>query len=333
MSTAGWTASLAELQQAPSAEILRRLCSTLVPGGRVGMVRRLRGGLQCGMHAVDLIAPTGERLRLVVRRYTAAQASRNPEVCLREWKTLTLLHESGVPAPRPVWLDTDGTLFGVPGLVMTRLPGRTLPATPPDINAYLRQLAETLAGIHQVPAGDDDLGWLPVFDAPMRLGRDLTKPRTDPDVTRRIAALAEGEALWLALQAHWPPAHPLPAKFIHGDYCTVNTLWRRGRITGVVDWGSAALGPPEWDIVNARCDVALGIGPEAPDRFLEAYVAVTSRPAPPMVAWDLIVCWGAALMIDAWAAGIADEGRTDLTAELLRDRLNAFVTDALRRAA
>src|SRR3712207_1788623 len=46
-----------DLRRAPSHAALAVLCAAIQPGGRVGTVRRLRGGIASGMHAVDLVGP------------------------------------------------------------------------------------------------------------------------------------------------------------------------------------------------------------------------------------------------------------------------------------
>src|SRR5438093_12000311 len=105
-----------DLRRAPSRKALAALRDALLPDGRVGRARRLPGGLDNGMHAVDLIGPDGSRRRLVVRRYPDERLRRRPGLPEREHRILALLAELGLPAPRPVWLDRDGATFGRPAL-------------------------------------------------------------------------------------------------------------------------------------------------------------------------------------------------------------------------
>src|SRR5581483_8085253 len=116
----------AELRRAPSAAALARLCAAICPGGRAGAVRRLRGGVSSGMHAVELWSLSGERQRVVVRRYGAWRVRNDPGAAEREWAVLDALARANVPAPRPLWLDQTGELFGCPTLVTSLLPGRGL---------------------------------------------------------------------------------------------------------------------------------------------------------------------------------------------------------------
>ena len=54
--------------------MLARLCTAVVPGSSVRRVRRLRGGLDGIVHAVDLVTPAGER-RAIGRVKTKVEPS------------------------------------------------------------------------------------------------------------------------------------------------------------------------------------------------------------------------------------------------------------------
>src|SRR5437867_1569513 len=95
---------------------LAELANAVSPGSRVLRVRRLGGGLTALMHAVDLDAPGGRRLRLVVRRYRP-EFDQGSETARRESLLLTRLLACGLPVPEPVWLDAEGSFLGLPTLV------------------------------------------------------------------------------------------------------------------------------------------------------------------------------------------------------------------------
>ncbi len=71
-----------------------------------------------------------------------------------------------------------------------------------------------------------------------------------------------------------PPAVPT---LIHRDYHPENTLWSRGRLTGVVDWTQASWGPPELDVAHMRWNLAADHGQQVADEFLACYRAITGR--------------------------------------------------------
>src|SRR5687767_6650931 len=105
---------------------LARLCAAVEPGGRVVRVRRLHGGLANLVHAVDLRTASGERRRWVVRRRPQTSPAHASGPYTRLWQTLGLLEDAAVSAPRRVWHDPAGGLFGAPTVVVTRFPGRSL---------------------------------------------------------------------------------------------------------------------------------------------------------------------------------------------------------------
>jgi len=47
------------------------------------------------------------------------------------------------------------------------------------------------------------------------------------------------------------PQHRGPKVWVHGDLHALNLLTRRGRVTGVIDWGGMGLGDPGMDLLIA----------------------------------------------------------------------------------
>ena len=93
----------------PSDEGLVRLGATL--GGEVVAVEELFGGISTSVHGLDVREPGGRVARYVLKRFIASDDS--PPL---EWERLHI-------APEPVLLDLMGEYFGMPALVMMRLPG------------------------------------------------------------------------------------------------------------------------------------------------------------------------------------------------------------------
>jgi hypothetical protein len=65
-------------------------------------------------------------------------------------------------------------------------------------------------------------------------------------------------------------------------------LWVHGKIPGVLDWPTAAWGPPGIDIARMRLDLAHEIGPDAAARFLQIHAAVTDEGGDHHPYWDLL---------------------------------------------
>jgi aminoglycoside phosphotransferase (APT) family kinase protein len=315
-----------ELRRAPSRESLAVICAAIQPGGRVGTVRRLRGGISSGMHAVDLVGPSGEHHWVVVRRYGTWRLEHHPRVAEQEWATLTALARVGAPTPRPIWLDASGTVFGCPTIVTSRVPGRGLLA-PRDLDSWVRQLAEALARIHAAPLSEAELALL--VDQRTELDRVLAPAETPASLEDKPL----GQEVWAGLRRFWPQIEPTAPSLVHGDFWPGNTLWRYGRITGVIDWEQVRSGDPTQDVGCCRLDLTLLFGPEAADLFLRTYLDVSTRKIGRIWFWELYVATWAIENVEHWVEGYHDLGRTDVAPELARARLERFTEDALARGA
>lgn len=305
--------------------LLQRLADRLAPGSRPVRVRRLAGGLDAAMHALDLLLPGGERRRIVLRRYPADLHGESGRLPAHGWQALRLLERTAFPAPRPLWFDPDGELFGTPALAMTRLPGRS-DVRPRDRARWLDGLAGALAALHRVAPDGLDCALLP---RPGGLHAEALAKAKRPDVI--ASPHADALALAAALSGGAPPASP--ATLVHGDYHPGNTVWLRGRLSGVVDWDFARVDDPSFDVAYCRLDLALLDGLEAADAFLDAYEGAMGRHVAGLAWWDLAAVTRALPDPARWLPGYHGAGRRELTAELLRTRLRAFADAALARTA
>jgi thiamine kinase-like enzyme len=73
--------------------------------------------------------------------------------------------------------------------------------------------------------------------------------------------------MWeLAAEISRGPAPLLPEVLVHGDFHPGNVLWRRGKVSGVVDWQAACTGPAAVDVAHCRVNL-LTFGTDAAERF------------------------------------------------------------------
>ncbi|HZU75561.1 MAG TPA: phosphotransferase [Dehalococcoidia bacterium] len=305
----------------PSPAALAAIRDAIAPGGRVGRMRALSGGIDASMHALDLLDTTGQRTQVVVRRYGGAMLRHAPEL-ERGYRTLTLLARHGYPAPRPLLFDPVGDLLGAPGYVMTRLPGRSSLVVR-DLRLWTCRLAEALAALHGLPIPAADAPWLPEPAA-------TVDALLGPNKVRRLEGDAAGAAVLDVVRARWDTTERGTAVLCHGDYWPGNTLWRRGKLTGVVDWDSARIDSAYVDTGYCRLDLALCIGQDAADLFLAAYEAATGTRLPDVPFWDLVASLRALPDPGVWLPSYRGTGRADITAAGLRANLAAFVQRALR---
>jgi aminoglycoside phosphotransferase (APT) family kinase protein len=160
-------------------------------------------------------------------------------------------------------------------LLLTRIPGRPPAPTLADQRGFLTQLAEVLAAIHAVNGHAQAL--VPAYRTYARLD-GLTMPAWVPPTPtwQQAFALAASPA---------PQTHRC---FIHRDYHHGNTLWSRGRLTGVVDWNQASWGPAPIDLGHMRWNLALDYGIQAAEEFLAIYRTLTAGAIQHHPYWDVV---------------------------------------------
>lgn len=222
----------------------------------------------------EVVRTDGSSVRLVLRRYhDRSRLADDPwYVPGNEAAALELLADTAVPAPRLYAADLAPAVCDVPALLESWLPGE--PAwRPRDVDRYLSRTAEVLAAIHAVG-----------LPAPARIPR--YEPYYDPE---RLRASVPASALWQrvarAIDRAWPVHR---ATFIHRDYHPGNVLWDGTDVGGVVDWATAAIGPPGIDLARMRQNLASHLGAEVADRFVTAYVAAGGDPRARDPYWDLV---------------------------------------------
>ncbi len=237
------------------------------PGANVVSVRRLTGGVTSDVHAIALQAAHSRRRVVVLRRWVGDHPVDRVGSVRREAAILERLASTDLPSPRLLASDPTGARCGVPALLMSRLPGR-IDLAPKDPVVWLERIAAALARIH------DTVVDAPAYESWLELD-DLVVPAwtTRPQLWRDAFELVATE----------PP--PREACFVHHDFQQFNLLWSRGRVSGVVDWIWASIGPPDVDVAHCRLNLAVLYSPEHAERFGRAYEAITGRTVHPW--WDV----------------------------------------------
>lgn len=144
-----------------------------------------------------------------------------------------------------------------------------------------RAFAHELAAVHAVP--------ISALSA-------IALPEGQTVAERRISALtssvedALGEKrIGQVLAAHWPPPLDLSrTSLLHGDLWPGNLMWQGGLMAAVIDWGTAALGPPLADVATTRLDMLWAYGRVAMTSFTERYTQLTGAGLEDLPLWDLV---------------------------------------------
>lgn len=259
----------------PPPETLEWVIGALGHNARIARMKAMGRG-STAMHALDVLDAAGRVHRLALRRFVDAERlGTDPWYVPRhEADVLQLLDGAEVPAPRLVAADVDAEVCDAPTLLTTRLPGRS-PGAPSDMGSFLAQLAAVLPSIHAV-------------DDRARVLLPLYEPYYDPRELRP-PSWSRQPAVWgRVLEAVTGPPPDGTRCFIHRDYHPANTLWARGRLTGVVDWTTGCWGPPGIDLARTRLNLASDYGSEAADRFLALYESLTGGGSAHDPYWDLL---------------------------------------------
>lgn len=260
------------LRSRPPRAGLRALVEAVEPGATIAGVRRLKGGLEASTHRVVLRTRSGLRRAIVVRRFNDTFPWFDPARIPTEVATLDSLVPTPVVAPVVIAVDAEGEWMGMPCMVVTCLPGGHAPFT--RWVEWSGRLAAAMAEVHAVA---------PVVDAEPWLTGWL---RGEPQ--ERLAGDPWYEQAWPAIVASAPElAASGGDALVHHDLHPGNTLWSRGRVSGIVDWPMAGRGFPAYDRAYLRLDVSIALGLEAGDAVAAAARAIGIAADHP--AWDLVV--------------------------------------------
>ncbi len=275
------------------------------PPGALEEVRRLAGPaaeivgsepLEGGQHSetwrVDTENPATS---VVVRRFPPGDPAP-----LGEQRVLRALDGLGGLAPLHLGGDLEGRWSQYPTSLISWLDGEP-EITPADPTGWARGLGRALATVHAVSSGR--LTELPsVFDG--RAGS---------------AAILDGP-LAAKVRSRWSQLVAEPQVLTHGDYWSGNTLWRDGRLTGVVDWSAGSRGPRGHDVGWCRLDLVLLFDDSTADEFVAAYEGASGQGVGDLHLWD---SWAAARShgtVGSWVPNYLPLGRADLDEPELRRR-------------
>ncbi len=189
--------------------------------------------------------------RYVLKLPPKGVARRGNTDVYRQAPLLRAMHAAGLPVPSVPYASENEDWFGVPYLVMDRLPGRVFfvwdpdPAfdrTPAAVAPLWRQCVEALVGFHEF----DWQAHLAEWQAPEPLHEQVTrwqKIYLHAPEPHWIDQAREVERLLLA-------SLPVgtPVGIFHGDYQPGNMLYEKGQLTGVIDWELSGIGAQLLDI-------------------------------------------------------------------------------------
>ncbi|WP_244210973.1 aminoglycoside phosphotransferase family protein [Amycolatopsis kentuckyensis] len=236
-----------------------------------------------------------------------------------EVAALQVAGDHQLPAARLIATDLDGSGAGVLAVLTTVLPGHSrIPSV--ASTERLRGLGATAAALQAVPLA-------PRAALPRRTRSiadvDFAAQRREKGTTALLTAAEQ--------RLEQLPVPTGPTAFVHGDLWFGNTLWSGDRCTGLVDWDCAGAGSPGIDLGGARFDAALMFGLPAADQVLKGWQRATGRRAEQVAYWDVAAALTTLADMAFCIPALHDQGRSDLDADVLGQRRDAFLTTALNR--
>lgn len=238
-----------------------------------------------------------------------------PDVAAHEAASLAAVSAWSVETPELIASDTSGERCGKPAVLMSFVAGR--PKLTFTDHEY-EEMGRVLSVMHASPVTNFNWNYCPYIT-----GRRLTVPG------------------WTSIPNQWAQAirfvrtaspPPFQATLIHRDFHPANLLWTDHHLTAVIDWVNACIGPPGVDVGHCRVNLALLHGLDSANRFLAAYkkhagAAFTYDPF-----WDFQTLFDFALPgPPAVYKGWTDFGVKELTNELMRKRLDLYLTSVIHK--
>jgi aminoglycoside phosphotransferase (APT) family kinase protein len=299
-----------------SEQTARNLLDIIAPGSVLVSITVPDGNFSNYTHILTARLKDGKPYQVVVRRYKVFGDYDRGEKARREFNTFRLLNQHKVSAPETLYLDETGEVLEIPGIVTRFVEGNLIMDTPTDPLDWARKLARTLAKIHSISCGEEELSYLLKgnSEAAWFVKHDVPPPY--------MQAYPGGAELWQLMRDQYPKLETDAPVLLHIDYWSGNILWHKNEISAVIDWEEAAYGDPAVDVAYARMNILLMGLPEAADEFLRVYESEMRRPVKNLGFWELAA--SVRPMIDPEDWSVDENGKN-------ADIFMKFIEDAKRR--
>lgn len=281
---------------------------------RVVHTKPLMGGISSAMSAV-CIENQDEMLQWVMRQFTDKSWLRAcPDLAVCETEALRAAEQAGIPSPRWIAADYYGQFCEHPTVLMSHLPGK-VELRPKLLDPWLSGLAEMLAEVHVKAA-----------TCKLTVERNYYTYSTIADL--QVPAWSRYPSVWkqiIDILQNEDSAPSYVPQFIHRDYHPTNVLWKDGKVSGVVDWVNACMGPVGIDTGHCRLNLVQLYGVEAAEYFLYCYLncaRVSKEVADPY--WDMLTLIEIASEPLCVYKGWEDLGFHSLTPDLIAGRLDEY---------
>ena len=226
----------------------------------------------------------------------------------RESALLRKLALHGFPVPRVLAVG-DKEYVGARFMVLEWIEGQVLnPRAASEMASADRHrraevMATVLAQLHHAP-------WRSLSGPERGLDDEPARPAPAPDdgleaileqFGRALSQLRVVNSLVLDFVRVWLVRHArertMQRSIIHGDFRLGNLVWRQDEIVGILDWETASVGDPLFDVAWMCMGATQGSDPimglVTRDEFVELYVHASGREIDPadLVFWQVVAAW------------------------------------------
>jgi aminoglycoside phosphotransferase (APT) family kinase protein len=232
-------------------------------------------------------------------------------------RALQLAEAHGLPAPRLIAADSDGSASGTVATLETLLIGSSdLPrtASPTRLREAGAAIARVHAFSHQIEPD------LPHRPRPCAVDDRAAERRRGLTPTTPLLQEADEQ-----VRSHGAPA--AESVLLHGDVWAGNMLWEAERCVALIDWKTAGVGDPGVDLGSLRMQMAVQYGQEAPVHVLKGWQQEVGRTATALPYWDVVAALNTPTVMEGWLA-FADDG-SPLDAAAVTERRDTFLRIAL----
>ena len=172
-----------------------------------------------------------------------------------EFNLISAAHEAGLPVPKPYALETNKDVLGGAFIVVSKIEGRNIgdwfEITEPS-RAFAVGLAQALAKLHRIPP--EQVVGLRGLDMTMResLVREIAYYEEIWRASGLPSIAMEQGIAWLKRHVNNLPER---RAITHRDVGCHNMLAADGKLAALLDWETAAVGNPAFDLMYAQVAV------------------------------------------------------------------------------
>jgi len=304
---------MTELTGNLSEQTARHILEIVLPGSALTSIKVPDGSFSNYTHIVTAQLPDGNFRQIVVRRYKVFGNYERGEKARREFKTFELLNQHHLPAPEALYLDENGDVLEIPGIVTGFVEGKLLMDTPSEPLEWARKLAKMLAKIHSIPCGEEQQQFLLKGNAEASWVVKYDQP---PAYMQNYPG---GVDVWQWMRQHYPNIQTDIPVLLHLDYWSGNILWHANKISAVIDWEEAAYGDPAVDVAYARMNMILMGVPEAADEFRRVYESARGYRVKNLGFWELAASVRPMTDPIDWKVAGADGDNKDIFVTFIED--------------